>query len=225
MSTDDRLERARLAYERAVFGGDDSGLPGAERDLTATEADTALARGKILHAAFLTERMREESRSGSQAPPHSPRELELFEHAARLYRTVGDVRGEGEALFWIGTFHQVIRQDHEAAVPVLERSYELADRAGDRLTVSYVLRHLAFADHSAGRLEAARERLTESMQLRRELGFAPGVAANLVGLAHIAAAAGDREEAEELLQRADVIAEACGANSVMRQVKEARATG
>jgi hypothetical protein len=56
MSVDERIQRAKELYERAVFGGDSSGLATAERELNAVEADLALARGRILHARFLDER-------------------------------------------------------------------------------------------------------------------------------------------------------------------------
>ena len=44
MSAEDRIERARLLYERAVFGGDADALATADRELDAVEADLALAR-------------------------------------------------------------------------------------------------------------------------------------------------------------------------------------
>jgi hypothetical protein len=59
----------------------------------------------------------------------------------------------------------------------------LAAQVGDKLTMSYAVRHLGIAEYVADRLDRARERLAESVRLRRELGFLPGVAANLVGLA------------------------------------------
>ncbi len=226
MSGDVRLERAGALYEQAVFGGDASALAEADRELDAVEADLAtvgtgrdigaveaglaLARGRVVHARFLEHR------------EEDPRELELFERAADLYRRLGDGRGEGEALFWIGCFHQVVRHDDEAAGPALRRSYELAARAGDRLTMSYALRHLGIAEHKAGRLEAARERLEESVRLRRELGFDPGVAANLVGLAYIAAAEDRRDDALRLLGEAAALAEASGAVGIARHVEQAR---
>jgi len=209
MSVNDRIELARLLYESAVFGGDASALAIAERELDAVEADLALARGRVIHARFLEQRNED------------PHELALFERAAQLYQTLGDVRGEGEALLWVGIFHQVVRHDNDAAVPVLDRSYELATQVGDTLTVSYALRHLGIAEHAAGRLDAARERLEESMRLRREIGFLPGVAANLVGLAYIAAAQGRRAEALALIEEAAAIAAAAGAHGIMRQVEEA----
>ncbi len=147
--------------------------------------------------------------------------MALFQRAARLYQMLGDVRGEAESLFWIGTFHQVIRHDNDAAVPALERSHELVTQVGDTLTVSYALRHLGIAEHTVGRLDAAQERLEESVRLRRQLGFLPGVAANLVGLAYIAAAQGRRAEALALVDEAGAIAEAAGAHGIMRQVEEA----
>ncbi|MDF3145516.1 MULTISPECIES: tetratricopeptide repeat protein [unclassified Streptomyces] len=210
MTADTRIEQAQLLYERAVFGGDSSALAPAERGLDAVEADLALTRGKVVHARFLEERVED------------ARELELFERAARLYERLGDVRGEGEALFWVGTFHQVVRDDTEAALPAFTRALDLATRADDRLTMSYALRHLGFAEHMAGRLDAARDRFEESTRLRRELGFLPGVAANLIGLAYVAAQQDRREEAAELLREAVESAEKSGAEGVLRWVAEAR---
>ncbi len=210
MTTEERIERARVLYEQAVFGGDVGALTAAERDLDAVEADLALARGRLAHARFLT------------STQEDPQELALFERAAGLYRALNDMRGEGEALFWAGLVHQVVRGEHDAAVPVLQRSYELAVAAGDKLTMSYALRHLGIAEHVAGRLGPARERLEESVRLRREVGFLPGVAANLIGLAHIAAAENHHQEALELLAEAGSIAETGEAKGVMRWVEEAR---
>jgi tetratricopeptide (TPR) repeat protein len=188
-------------YELAVFGGDASGLAGAERDLTAVEADVALARGRLLHARYLEQRGESHDELGANGE-----ELALFERAAHLYRALGDVRGEGEALFWIGAFHQVVRGDNEVAVPVLERAQAQATEAQDTLTISYVLRHLGIAEHTAGRLDAARANLEESTRIRREIGFLPGVAANLVGLAYIAAGQGRHKDAGRLIEEADEIA-------------------
>lgn len=212
MSADERINRAKLLYERAFFGGDASGLAIAERELDGVEADLALARGRIIHARFFEEQTSD------------PQELVLFERAAQLYRMLGDVRGEAESLFWVGCFHQVVQQDNDAAAPAFERSYELAVQIGDKLTLSYVLRHLGIAEHAAGRFDAARERLEESTRLRREIGFLPGVAANLVGLAYVTAAQGRSDEATTLLDEAASIAQDSDAEGIMRHVEEARTT-
>ena len=217
MSADDRIERAGLLYERFIFEGDSGALTAADRELDVVEADLALGRGRVIHGHFLDQRDR-----GSQRPAEDPRELALFQRAAELYQALGDVRGEAEALFWVGCCQQVVRGDNDAAVPVLERSCELAAEAGDKATLSDALRHLGIAEHAAGRLDAARERLEESVRLRREIGLMPGVAANLVGLAYIAAGQGRRDDALALLEEAAAIAEASGAKGIMRWVVEAR---
>jgi hypothetical protein len=108
-------------------------------------------------------------------------------------------------------------------VPILERSRELADEAADKHTASEALRHLGVAGHRAGHLAAARERLEESSRLRREIGQLPGVAANLVGLAYIAAADHRPDDARALLAEAAAIAQSHGADRITRQVDEARA--
>jgi tetratricopeptide (TPR) repeat protein len=203
--------RARELYERATFGGDGDTLAAAERDLDEVEADLALARGRLLHVRFFAKQ------------EEDARELALFERAVELYRQLGDVRGEADALFWVGTFHQVIRQDEGAARPFLERSRQLAAEIGDKLTLSYAVRHLGFAELAAGNFGAAREYLAESLRLRRELEFMPGVAAALLALAELTAESGDRAGAVPLLDEAASVAEACDAQRVLHWVAEARA--
>jgi hypothetical protein len=218
MSAEDRIERARLLYERAVFDGDAGALATADSELDGVEADLALARGRVIHTRFLGQLDEDPERA-----IEDPHELVLFERAAKLYRELADVRGEAEALFWIGCFHQVVRRDDQTAVPILERSRQLAEQVGDKGTMSEALRHLGIAEHRAGHLGGARERLEESTRLRREIGLMPGVAANLVGQAYIAAADDRRDYARTLLSEAAAIAEATGAHRITRQVEEARA--
>jgi tetratricopeptide (TPR) repeat protein len=218
VGVDERIERSRLLYERALFESDAGALEAAERELDGVEADLALARGRVLHGRFLQQRS-----SDPEQAHEDPRELVLFERAAELYRARGDVRGEGEALFWVGCCQQVVRRDNEAAVPVLWRSLELATEADDTATMAEALRHLGIADHAAGRLETARLHLEESTRLRRELGNWPGVAANMVGLIYIAAGQGRRDDALKLASEARAIAEDSGAPGLLRQIEEARA--
>jgi tetratricopeptide (TPR) repeat protein len=175
-----------------------------------------VGRGRLLHARFLNER------ADGLSPVEDPAELPMFERAAALYQHLGDVRGEGEALFWIGCLYQVIRRDDRAAVPILERSYRLAAQSGDRSTQADALRHLGIAAHTAGRLDEARERLEESSRLWREAGNLPGVAANMVGLAYIAAAQGRPEDATATLDEGAAIARSHGAHAVARQIEQAR---
>lgn len=217
MGSDERLERARLLYEQAVFDGESDALETADRELDAVEADLALARGRIIHARFLQQR--------DEHPDEvheAPGELALFRRAALLYQVSGDVRGEAESLFWIGTYHQIVQGDDAAALAPLERSYELATEVGDKPTMAEALRHLGIAEHRAGRPDIARERLEESVGLRREIGSLPGVAANLVGLAYVAGGEGRGDDARALIEEASAIAAAGGAQRVMRSIEQAR---
>jgi tetratricopeptide (TPR) repeat protein len=215
---DERVRQAGLLYERAVFTGDAGLLAEADLELDAAEADMAVARGRLMHTRFLLRREQDPAESGED-----PAELPLFERAARLYGALGNVRGEAEALFWAGCFHQVVRRDNDAAVPLLEQSLALASQAGDKAVMSEALRHLGIASHRDGQLETARQRLEESTRLRRETGQLPAAAANMVGLAYIAAAAGRGSDALAMLDEADAIARVSQAHRILQQVSEARA--
>jgi tetratricopeptide (TPR) repeat protein len=215
---DDRIERAGQLYEQAVFGGEVTILAEADRHLDAVEADYCLARGRIIHTRFL---LRQDQDPGQAIG--DPGELWLFERAAQLYRTLGDVPGEAEALFWIGCFYQVVQHDDAMAAPALEQSLELGSRAGDKQTMSEALRHLGIASHHAGQLDAARQHLEESTRLRREIGLLPGVAANLIGLAYIAVAQDRQDDARALLDEAAAIAQTHAAERILRSANEARA--
>lgn len=215
---DERLVRAKERTELATFGGDDSQLAGAERDLDAVEADVALGRGRILHARFLQRRF-----AGEPGLAGDPRELELFEEALRLFVRAGDGRGQGEALFLIGCFHQVVLGDGDTAVPFFERSVLASAAAGDQVTVSYSQRHLGFAELEAGRLDAALDWFERSTQLRREAGFLPGVAANLFAMAEVAVAQGKRDEALRLLDEAIETGNGCGAARMVELAERTKA--
>ncbi|HEX3965696.1 MAG TPA: hypothetical protein VHZ03_55145 [Trebonia sp.] len=93
---DERVRQAGLLYERAVFTSDAELLADADRELDAAEADLAAARGKLMHARFLLDR--DQDPSGAE---EHPGELPLFEHAALLYRTLGDIRGEAFECYFL----------------------------------------------------------------------------------------------------------------------------
>ncbi|MFJ6836973.1 tetratricopeptide repeat protein [Streptomyces sp. NPDC091209] len=205
-----RVERARELYELAMFGGDTSALDAADQELDAVEASVSLERGKVLHVRFLNDRRED------------PQELLLFERAAELHHRLNDASGEADALFWIGCWHQVVRDDGATSGPYFERSYALAQSVGDRKTMSYAVRHLGFAEQEAGRLDRAHTLLAESVTLRREIGFMAGVAAGLVALGHLSAETGDREAAIGYLDEAQTTAEQCDAEAVLGWVERAR---
>ncbi|KAB1984233.1 tetratricopeptide repeat protein [Streptomyces triticiradicis] len=210
MQGQDWIERAGELFEAAMFGGDTSALERSDAVLDAIEAPLSMARGKVLHVRFLNDR------------GENSQELVLFERAAELYEHLGDASGEADALFWVGCWHQVVKGDGAAGRPYFERSYELAKSVNDRMTMSYAIRHLGFADKDAGHFDQARERLIESVTLRREIGFRAGEAAGLVALAYLAAETGDSPTAFGHLDEAQSVAESCGAKAVSGWIEQAR---
>ncbi|MEU8514364.1 tetratricopeptide repeat protein [Kitasatospora sp. NPDC048722] len=204
------MNQAARLYDRAVFGGDTDAIASADGCLDAVEADLAMARGRNLHARFLAEGAVEEE------------ELALFSRAGELYEALGNVRGRADAQFWIGTYQQVVRGDAEAARPFFERALELAEEADDDLIRSYALRHLGILAHMAGRLAEARAHLEESTALRRKLDFRQGVAANLVGLAYLAAQEGREGDAAATLAEAEHLATETESRGVLRWIAEAK---
>src|SRR2546423_14792451 len=105
-------------------------------------------------------------------------------------------------------------------MPGLWRAEALAGEAGERLTQSSAGRHLGFQAMGRGELDVAGTRLEESLRLRREVGFRPGVAAALLALAELALETGERDRAEALPAEAAAEAEGCGAHGALRWVAE-----
>ena len=208
---DDPLARADLLNEQALFTGSAEARTAAARELERAEALLLLERGRILHARFLAERVED------------PEELRLFELGLERARASADTRLVAEALFWCGLFHQVVRSDDAAAVPLLEEAYRLAREGGDRKLMSYAVRHLGFAHDAAGRHDEAWQALTESVELRRSEGFLPGVAAGLLALAEVAAEQGRVGEARGLLTEARELAERVGATPFLVRIASAEA--
>jgi hypothetical protein len=79
-----------------MFGGDTSALVTADQELDVVEASVSLERGN----------RRED-----------PQELVLFERAAELHHRLNDAGGEADALFWIGCWRQVVREDTDTGRP------------------------------------------------------------------------------------------------------------
>jgi hypothetical protein len=113
-----------------VYVGDPDAVDAAEKELDGVEADRLLSRGRLVHTRFLEQREAEEA-----IPEGDPTELEMFERARLLYHSLGDSRGEAEALLWIGLFHQVVAGDDDLAVSYLGPSLELATLFDDKATM------------------------------------------------------------------------------------------
>jgi tetratricopeptide (TPR) repeat protein len=207
--TDDPLVRADLLAEQALFAGDAEARRRAGEELDRAEALLELGRGRVLHARWLAERGEED-----------PAELAHFERALEL-AAGGEL--EGQARFWIGIVHQVVRGDGAAALPWLEEAYASAREAGDGLLISYAARHLGFALLDRGDEAAALALLQESAELRRREGFLTGLAAALLSLGEVAAEGGRPDEARRHLEEARELAERVGAAPFLARIEGALA--
>ncbi len=67
-------------------------------------------------------------------------------------------------------------------------------------------------------MEDARERLEQSVHLRRQLGFQPRAAAGLAALAELSIDIGSTEQAQRLLDEAAELARTSGADGVVRLI-------
>jgi tetratricopeptide (TPR) repeat protein len=208
------LALARVLTDEGMFGGYGTL---AEREALFDEAqaraeragdplllgDVLDARGMSLHAVFLESIERQEP----------PNELELFERGLALRRQGGDPHAIAESLFHVGLVYGVVRRDHARALPYFEEAYRIAQAAGDIIMGSYAIRHIAFAHHDAGKDDAARAALAESLELRERGGFIPGVAMALVALAYADTDRGELDQAMAHLDRAKEIFLSLGATS------------
>jgi hypothetical protein len=206
---DDPIERADLLNEQALFTGSAEARAAAGRELDRAEALVLQGRGRILHARFLAER------------DEDPRELELFERSRELAEHAGDERVEAWSRFWIGIVHQVCRGDDDAGRPHFEAAYRAACELGDRMLRAYAVRHLGFSALQRGDGESAWRALEESVRLRREDGFLPGVAAGLLTLGEVAAERGQPDVGRAFLREARETAEVAGADAFLRRIDAA----
>jgi len=151
----------------------------------------------------------------------------FFERARRLLEP--DRRGLASVLFHQGLVEERLGR-FEAAEPLFQRSAALAEAAGEELTLSYAVRHLAFGHRRRGDLDRALADAELSLAIRRRLGLRPYLPLTLLAVADIRRARGERGQADALLAEALEEARAmrlpCGeVFALLGQVTAARDTG
>lgn len=199
----DNLEKRQEAFDQALSLAE----PTKEAGLIGNIYD---AMGFSLHAAYL-------AGDRSKEPEN---ELDFFERGLELRKTGGTIGQVAESLFHIGLVFDVIRQDYGQALAYHEEAYKLACEVDDKVIASYAIRHIGFARLAAEELAAARQALTESLDLREAAGFIPGTAFALAALAHMDALEGDKAMARSRLERSRIILESLGAVSRIAQIDQ-----
>lgn len=219
------LHMARTLNDMATFGGIenteeqhvalDCALRFAEASGDASLLGVAWdSKGMAEHAHFLNNGRFQESEH----------ELEFFERGLTLREQAGDARGLAESQFHLGLVYQVVRGDSKASEPYFERSYALAKEANDAVMQSYAIRHIAFVRGDGGDVSGAVAGLEESLALREQAGFRPGVAMALFSLAEAQAIQGRRDEARAHLIAAREILDELGAVKRLEWIDAALST-
>ncbi len=215
------LHLARTLNDRATFGGQenvDAQRKALENALCYAEAsgDASLlgaawdSKGIAEHARFLNS-------DRAQEPAH---ELEFFERGLKYREQVGDARGLAESNFHLGLVYQVVRDDSKTGEPYFQRAYDLAKEANDAVMQSYAIRHLAYGHDVAGDYENARAGFQESLQLREQAGFLPGVAMAHVALGQFQAERGKHLQAREYLTTARTVLKELGATKRVEWIEQ-----
>jgi tetratricopeptide (TPR) repeat protein len=218
LALDERLERVSSLHDIESHEWSRARWEESEATLESAEASLSLARGRLIYEQFL--------RSGPGGFPapgaDGRRALPHFQRAAELFRRRNDARGEAESLFWVGTLEQVLLRDFGAARVALERAKRLTLETGDRLVRSSVERHLGFVAMLSGDPAAARPHLEESVRLRRELEFWPGVVMALIALAEFEDEQHELASARRILDEAEALGREHGTHGALEAVGLAR---
>jgi predicted ATPase/DNA-binding SARP family transcriptional activator len=132
-----------------------------------------------------------------------------LEAALRLYRELGDVRGEASALQVLGS---VAREQgrYARAMQLHAQGLSIAEAAGDKWVVASAHGYLGFARWLQAEFERATEECTTALRMFRELGDAEGMAWSLLSLGTVARLQGASEQAATLLQESRALAERIG---------------
>lgn len=155
----------------------------------------------------------------------------LYEGSIALCREVGDRRGESETLVGWGGL-ACWRGEHAAARDAAERGLRLAQSIGAQYEVGFALLHLGHALAGLGQLMEAADAYRQALAIHRKLNNPSDTRASLAGLADVALAQGQVEDAiiyaEEILSLLDIsslteVAMTCV--RVLRASRDPRAEG
>jgi len=122
-------------------------------------------------------------------------EFDFFEQGLELRKEHGTPEQVAESTFHVGLVYDVIRKEYEKALPYHEEAYKIATDEKDKLTASYAIRHIGFARFNTGDVDSAKQAFIESLELRKAIGFTPGIAFSLVTLAQVDVEQGDKTSA------------------------------
>ncbi len=132
-----------------------------------------------------------------------------FDEAVRLYREIGDRRGEGNALGNLGLAYADLGQV-ERAIDYYEQALVIAREIGDRRGEGNALGNLGLAYADLGQVERAIDSYEKHLAIAREIGDRRGEGNALGNLGSAYARLGQVERAIDYYEQALVIAREIG---------------
>jgi predicted ATPase/DNA-binding SARP family transcriptional activator len=130
----------------------------------------------------------------------------VFAEGRNLFEAADDKGGIALCTAALGWVAHVVGPADES-VGLCQAAVELARESGEEWVIADALNNLGVALRTAGDLTGSRAALEESLALRRSIGDLEGITAGLNGLALIAIAEDDFDEAEKLFGEAFAISE------------------
>jgi tetratricopeptide (TPR) repeat protein len=130
---------------------------------------------------------------------YSDRAEVLCQESLVLFREIGDVAGEGDALFHLGMTEDS-RNNLAAARSRFEESLAAHTEAGDKSRIAWTLHHLAAREILQGEYTRGRSHAEAGLLLLRELGDTGGIAATLQMMSYGYLHKGDTAGALPLLE-------------------------
>jgi predicted ATPase/class 3 adenylate cyclase len=134
----------------------------------------------------------------------------LVEQSAEAAREAGDAWALLMALNNLG-YLALAAGDAVGAISMFDQALQIARTHGDRRSEAFLLENLALAKFERGMLEEAGDDFATSLRLAHHLGFVEVAAVDLMGIAALAAAAGELDLAACLLAGAQHLNEEIGA--------------
>ncbi|WP_371403068.1 hypothetical protein OHA10_34890 [Kribbella sp. NBC_00662] len=116
---------------------------------------------------------------------------DLRGRAQRLIADAPDDARRGAVAFYAGVMADNVYEQPEEAFAHYTTAYQLGEKAGDDLLMSYALRHLGDHAHTAGDLVLARQHWERSTELRQKVGHLLGALAQQTLLAVLLRDEGD----------------------------------
>jgi tetratricopeptide (TPR) repeat protein len=172
-------------------------------------APLAVFHGPLSAVCFLRAEAMRGAGTLAQAQGDLPAAQLFHEASLKLWRHLGDQRGEAEVCGGLGWL-AMVQRDYPRARALHERSLAIADRLEEPLAQAGALASLAAVAREAGDYRRALSYYRRALALRQSLGDRLGLAGVLNGLGAVALAQGKYAAAEGVFRQALEVCEEIG---------------